>query len=292
MDAADVFKYLGFEATDETTIDDFKSWSSENFIPASKIGDHKAVKDYVGERIGKLQVKTRQLFKEHGVEFEKGKNKDFEEMLTNGVSSLSGKIGTLNSEIETIKSANPTDSEEVQKLIGEKAILEQKVKDFATVEATYKQGLLDEQAKVKAKETEVKNYIFGEKINEARSGVELDPNADKYKVIGLHAVMEQKYKKTLTETEGENGNTIYGIDIRTLDGEKVQDTNNIGQSLGYQDVFKKEAAEAGLLKVNEDGGKKTQQVNANQKDNQNQENNNTGQRRRVVAQGSQPFVRQ
>jgi len=264
-----IVEFLGFSMGEDTTLDQFKSWSDSNLVNVKGLEDNKLVKEYVGRRLGTNHTSTKKAFKDAGVEFEDGSANDFGQMLEAATKYLNDRKTGFESKIESIKNGSPDKTKDLEDKIAEIVDLKRTNKDLNETVKSLKTGISEKEEAISRAEVEKEGFIFSQLRSSKHSGLGLDPNADKYKVKGFFAEMNEKFKTKLETTVGEDGKKSYSIDIRTPDGDQVPNPDKHGEFLGYEDVYKRGAAEAKLLKINKDGGKEvpsnppTQRVSTN-----------------------------
>lgn len=256
MDFKEILTTLDLPA-DIDSMDKFKEHFQKKFVSKATAWDDEDIrKKATGQVTGIL---TRKIAAEFELSDEDLKEKKIEDIISLSSSKYKSKIEDLTKEgkkdYDQKLADYETKTERLKKEAMEfKAQNEGLVKTYSEKENEWK--------------TEKKNWAINSVFSKAKESVSVNFNSDvdDLKKLGFDTLIANKYKFDLSETDGE----ILVYDKST--NKRVENTDKLGSFYSVEEILKKEAAVAGLIKMNDANAQRQQTTTVT---NNTQRQNNT-----------------
>lgn len=241
-----------FLALDSGNLEDFKADFEKKYVGIDKLADRKdLINPLFGKKIGEIETKVRSAARSFGIDLkDDGIPKDTK--IDGVIDIVFGKVGELrDTQVKEFKDkVGDNDDEALGKLQGEfdtfKESQGKKYSDLEILKTDAVDKFNDLEKTTGEQFTQIKlDTLRGEANNKITWASEEKDFALKKK--GFDFEMKENFKTTLND----EGSFI----VTNSKGERIKDEKVTGEFKSYDTVLSEEAAKAGLIKVNPQGGK-------------------------------------
>lgn len=241
--------FIGVEAED---FDGFKKAFNEKFIPRDKAKeDDELASSIIGERMGALERALKRQFKDTGIDLtvEDGKEKKVEDLTKTWLTRL---VEAHGNKVKELEDASGKGNDEQIKDLQEKL---KAAEEGSKKKASELQSLLDDtKSKYEELQKTHKDQLTGMTLKALTDSV--DRNTEwatevdyfKERKSAFDADFNANFKKQLNDDQ-------TAIIVTDSDGNRIKDSDKAGEFISFEKLYRKKAQEAGLLKINDKGGK-------------------------------------
>ncbi len=252
----DIASMLGFDSEFESK-EAFKTAHEEKFIIIKNIDGNKEILDPIfGKLKGSVETKLKSTFKKLGVEFEADeiKGKKLEEIIELGAERVETNHTAKFDDFKT--SFEGDGKEEIEKLQGQLLTKDKEHKaryeEIQGLNTDLKDAIenkdKDHATSLKQRDLDLFTRQAFDKVTWAKESDSFD-----LKLTGFKAQFADKYTLDLDDERN--------LLITDKEGKQIKNPEKVGEFEGIDTILEREAKEAGLLKINKNGGQQTLKSN-------------------------------